>query len=284
MPGAERFGQVLFDAVASDRPQVADEQVKPFRAQHRRQSLGRGVHPLHPAGGLAGEGFFDGLDFGVDQRKLSLEERGASEDEVFASHLDPFFDPFDSLKPNELRLTAPVGNDGGETPLAARSGIVYPCHAAPELNERRLPVADLGDPVDACAVDVAEWEIPEQVAHRADAQLPFEELRPRLAHARYELDAVVQIVFHSTNITIIGRFRASACGKTKPAPVDAVFRRSFSGQLLRAASPGSASGASGRDIERRRFVTVFRSAAEQVQRFVAEAVSRWSSRRAGLCA
>ena len=38
---------------------------------------------------------------------------------------------------------------GGETPLAARSGIVYPCHAAPELNERRLPVADLGDPVDA---------------------------------------------------------------------------------------------------------------------------------------
>ena len=44
----------------------------------------------------------------------------------------------------------------------------------------------------------------EHVAQRADAQLPFEELGPGVADARYEFDIVVEYI-HPANIVKVER-------------------------------------------------------------------------------
>ena len=182
--------------VPHHRPEVADDRVDAFGAEDARKPLGRGVNALQTAFGLAGKGFLDGFDFGMYHRQFALEEGWAAENQVFAPHFDPFFDPFDSLEPDQFGHAAAVVHDGRETSFAPRSGIADACDAPPELDECGIPFRDLVDAVDPRTVDVAERIVAEHIAQRADAQLLFQQPGPRLAYARDEFDVVVEIVRH----------------------------------------------------------------------------------------
>ena len=101
-------GQRFADMVPHHRPEVADDRVDAFGAEDARKPLGRGVNALQTAFGLAGKGFLDGFDFGMYHRQFALEEGWAAENQVFAPHFDPFFDPFDSLEPDQFGHAAAV--------------------------------------------------------------------------------------------------------------------------------------------------------------------------------
>ena len=141
----------------------------------------------------------------MGDRQLAAVERRAAEDEVFASDLDAFFDPLDTLEPHQLGLPRRVLHEGREAAFAPRAGIGDAGHAGAELDVGQARgVGDFRDAVDARAVDIAEGIVAEHVAQRADAQLPFEELGTGLADARYEFDVVIECV-HPANIVKVER-------------------------------------------------------------------------------
>ena len=96
-------------------------------------------------------------------------------------------------------------DEGREAALAPCTGIGHARHAGPELNiGKTCRIGDFRNAVDARAVDVTERVMAEHVAQRADTQLPFEELGPGVADARYEFDIVVEYI-HPANIVKVER-------------------------------------------------------------------------------
>ena len=185
--------------VFGQRPRIADDLVHALGAEHVRKFLGRGIDALHAAFGFARERLFHGLQLGVRHRQFAAVERRPSENEVFASHFDPFFDPFDTLEPDQFGRPRGVGDIGREAAFAARAGIGYARHAGAELEQGGRIVGDLGDAVDFRAVDIAERVVTQHVAQRTDAQLLVQKPGAGFADAAYEFYVVVQVV-HTTNI------------------------------------------------------------------------------------
>ena len=223
---AQGLGQRLAEAVADQLPGVAHDPVESLGAQYAREFLGGGVDALHGAFGLAAQGLFHGLHLGVDQRQLAPEERRAPEDEVFAPRFDPFLDPLDALEPHQFGRARGVGDEDREAALAPCSGIGRAGHAGPELHQRNL-LGDFADAVGLGAVDVAERIVAQQVAHGADAELPFEEFGPRFAYARHEFHFVVQNALHTAKVTdksrsAIRRRRFFRCGGAPEGAVPAL--------------------------------------------------------------
>ena len=196
---AQSLGQRLLDVVGGALPRAAHDAVEPLGPHGALQPLGGGVDALHAALGLAREGLLHRLEFGVNHRKFVVVEAGAAEYEVFAPHLDALLDPLDAGEPDQLGRPRGVRDRDREAALAPLSGVADARHAGAELHERGAPFGDFTDAVDARAVDVAEGEVVEHVAQRADAELLVEQPRARLPHAGDEFYVVVQIV-HSANI------------------------------------------------------------------------------------
>lgn len=85
--------------------------------------------PCRPLSALREKAFSMVFDFGMYHRQFALEEGWAAENQVFAPHFDPFFDPFDSLEPDQFGHAAAVVHDGRETSFAPCSGIADACDA-----------------------------------------------------------------------------------------------------------------------------------------------------------
>ena len=199
--GSHLVGHVVGDMVFGQRPRIADDLVHALGAEHVRKFLGRGIDALHAAFGFARERLFHGLQLGVRHRQFAAVERRPSENEVFASHFDPFFDPFDTLEPDQFGRPRGVGDIGREAAFAARAGIGYARHAGAELEQGGRIVGDLGDAVDFRAVDIAEREMVKQIAHGRYAQLLVEQFGPCLADAG-DVFHVVRIPVSHRGVTI----------------------------------------------------------------------------------
>jgi len=133
--------------------------------------------------------------------QLSAEERGASEDDVFAPDLDALLDPFYAVEPSQFGRARSVGYIGREALPPSLAGVCHTRHAAAELYQRRGHRLVYGvDGVDLRAVDIAEGVVAQQVAHGEDAELLFEEPGTCLAYARDILDAALENICHDTKI------------------------------------------------------------------------------------
>ena len=197
--GSYLVGHVVGDMVFGQRPCVADNLIHALGAEYVRKFLGRGIDALHAAFGLARERLLHGFQLGVRHRQFAAVERRPPENEVFAPHFDPFFDPFDTLEPDQFGRPRGVGDVGREASFAARAGIGYARYAGAELEQGGRIVGDFGDAVDFRAVDIAERVVTQHVAQRTDAQLLVQKPGAGFADAAYEFYVVVQIV-HTTNI------------------------------------------------------------------------------------
>ena len=92
---------------------------------------------------------------------------------------------------NQMSSAAPDGSD---------AGVGDARHAGAELDVGELGCfGDLRDAVDACAVDVPERVVGEQVAYGTDAQFPFEEPGTGLADAGDVFDIVVEHLHGDTD-------------------------------------------------------------------------------------
>ena len=70
----------------------------------------------------------------MDKAQDAIEKVGASEDDVFASHFEPFFDPVDSFEPDQFSDSCPIADKGDEPFFASSTNMLKPGNTSTQLD------------------------------------------------------------------------------------------------------------------------------------------------------
>ncbi len=200
----QRVGHVVGDTLAHDAPQTANYVVDTLRADSRRQSLRHRIDALQSALLAARQSLLDEFRFGMHHRQFAAEERRTTENHILATDLEPLLHPLYALEPNQFgrpRAVAHVYREAAFAPLA-RETLARNFRAEAHVGGGGVFV-DFGEFVDSRAVDIAEREMVEHVAHCRDAQFALKQAGAGFADPRNELYAAVQRISHNAKIIII---------------------------------------------------------------------------------
>ena len=67
-----------------------------------------------------------------------------------------------------------------------------PFDPGPDLYISRLIVANFGDFIGPCAIEITTWKVIQQITDRTDTQFPVKQQRPPFSHTRKEFDIPVK--------------------------------------------------------------------------------------------
>ena len=107
----------------------------------------------------------------MHETKCPFEDVGLTEDDILTASLNLLAYPLNSLKPNKFRRATAIRNTNYQPLLGTYALGSDVHHSRSDLYVGGVFLADLGDAIDACAVDVTEREVVEQVAKCAYANL-----------------------------------------------------------------------------------------------------------------
>ena len=141
---------------------------------------------------LHGSGAAGDVDLGMRQRPFArrLEERRLAEKNVFGTDMVCFPDCTHRAEPQHLYHPRSVAEQSHEALLGALAGDRHR-HEAPLQLHRRHVALEVGDAVDAAAVDIVAWEMPQKVVGRSYAQLLLQKLGTVRPYAFYKLYIVI---------------------------------------------------------------------------------------------
>ena len=133
---------------------------------------------------------------GVHKTERPFEDVGLAEDDILAACLNLLANPLNSLKPDKFRRATTICYTNNKPLLCTYALGSDIHHSRPNLYVGGVLLTDLGDAIDACAVNVAEREVVEQVAKCAYTNLRGKQRGSSLPHPRQIFYIIGQFALH----------------------------------------------------------------------------------------
>ena len=173
----ERHEMILLQHIRANRIGYAEFEVRHQLGDDGPHGLGVHPHFLHLLGrvvvgfealGHLGRDLVPRREFGVDEVIGMIESAGFAEEQVLDVALQ--FDVLRALKPDQFALVGGV-KEGGTEPLGAPDTDRMPFGDFTDDLDVRILVIQLGDAVEAAAVDILIRELAQHIQRRTDVEL-----------------------------------------------------------------------------------------------------------------